>query len=48
MQKGYARIHGVTTPLPNDARDLITYLNELKRLGQSARAAKAGVWRHLP
>ena len=44
MNQGYARIHGLRTALPNDSRDEITYLLELKTLGQQARTAKAGIW----
>ncbi len=47
MQAGYARVHGVTTALPNDQRDEVAYMLELKKLGERARANKAGIWRHM-
>jgi endonuclease YncB( thermonuclease family) len=46
MQAGYARVQGVTTPLPNDSRDEVAYMLELKKHGDRARANKAGIWRH--
>jgi endonuclease YncB( thermonuclease family) len=48
MQAGYARIQGVTTPLPNDSRDEVAYMLELKKHGERARTNKAGIWRHVP
>jgi hypothetical protein len=47
MQAGYARVQGVTTPLPNDARDEVAYMLELKKHGDRARTNKAGIWRHV-
>jgi endonuclease YncB( thermonuclease family) len=47
MQAGYARVQGVTTPLPNDARDEVAYMLELKKHGERARTNKAGIWRHV-
>lgn len=44
LRKGYARLDGVTTPLPGDPRDLPTYLAELMELGRKAREEKLGVW----
>jgi hypothetical protein len=37
----------VTTALPNDQRDEVAYMLELKKLGERARANKAGIWRHM-
>jgi endonuclease YncB( thermonuclease family) len=47
MQAGYARVQGVTTPLPNDSRDEVAYMLELKNHGDRARTNKAGIWRHV-
>ena len=47
MQAGYARVQGVTTPLPNDSRDEVAYMLELKKHGDRARTDKAGIWRHV-
>ena len=44
MQKGYARVQGVTTELPADKRDMPSYLAELQGLGRQAREARAGIW----
>jgi endonuclease YncB( thermonuclease family) len=44
MQRGLARLAGVTTELPADARDLQTYISELQSLARQARTQKAGVW----
>lgn len=44
MRAGYARIGGVTTHLPSDSRSQTDYLLDLKKLGDQARAAKAGIW----
>ena len=44
MRAGYARIAGVTTPLPGDKRTVETYLAALQALGKHARTVKAGIW----
>ncbi len=44
VQKGYARVAGVTTSLPADSRSLNDYALELQQLRQQAQRDKAGVW----
>lgn len=44
MRAGYARIGGVTTFLPDDSRTETDYLLNLKKLGEQARTARAGIW----
>jgi endonuclease YncB( thermonuclease family) len=44
MKKGYARVGGINTELPADARDSSTYLAELQSLARKARETKAGIW----
>jgi endonuclease YncB( thermonuclease family) len=44
MQRGFARLDGLTTYLPNDKRDIETYVHELQLLGREARTQRRGVW----
>ena len=47
LRKGYAMPGSVNTDLPNDGRDLPTYVVELKRLMGQARQDKAGIWARI-
>lgn len=44
VQQGYARVAGVTTSLPSDARSLNDYALELQALRRQAEQRKAGIW----
>ena len=44
VQQGFARVAGVTTSLPSDARSLNDYALELQALRKQAEQRKAGVW----
>lgn len=44
VRGGYARVGSLMTDLPDDSRDQAGYLEELRRLDEKARAAKAGIW----
>jgi len=44
MRRGYARVSGVDTFLPGDARDVPTYMAELQSLARKARETKSGIW----
>ncbi|MEQ1750573.1 MAG: thermonuclease family protein [Prosthecobacter sp.] len=44
IRKGYAWVHGIPTELPDDKRDLPTYVVELSTLAKKARESKAGIW----
>lgn len=44
VQQGYARVAGVTTQLPSDARSLNEYALELQTLRKQAEQRKAGIW----
>lgn len=44
VQQGYARLAGVTTRLPADARTAEQYALELQQLRQQAQRNKAGIW----
>lgn len=44
VQKGFARVAGVTTSLPSDARSLNEYALELQALRRQAEQRKAGIW----
>jgi endonuclease YncB( thermonuclease family) len=44
VRQGFARVSGVTTPLPDDKRSLDTYLNELKNHAKYAREKRLGIW----
>ncbi len=44
MQKGYARLAGVTTELVGDTRSADDYILELQQLAKQARQKKAGIW----
>lgn len=43
-RQGFARVAGVTTPLPDDKRSLDTYLGELKDHTRYAREKRLGIW----
>ena len=43
-RQGFARVAGVTTPLPDDKRSLDTYLGELKDHTKYAREKRLGIW----
>lgn len=44
VQQGYARVAGVTTALPADARSTNDYALELQALRTQAQQRKAGIW----
>jgi len=44
VQQGFARVAGVTTSLPSDARSLNDYALELQALRRQAEQRKAGIW----
>ncbi|MFN0076351.1 MAG: hypothetical protein ACKVY0_07745 [Prosthecobacter sp.] len=44
VQQGYARLAGVTTTLPADARTADEYALELQALRRQAQQKKAGIW----
>jgi endonuclease YncB( thermonuclease family) len=44
LRKGYARLHGLTTPLPFDPRSEEDYIAELRQISNLARKEKAGIW----
>ena len=44
IRKGYAWVHGIPTELPDDKRDLPTYVVELSTLAKKARESKTGIW----
>lgn len=44
VQKGYARVAGVTTNLPSDPRSLNDYALELQALRKQAEQRKVGIW----
>lgn len=44
VQRGYARVAGVTTTLPSDPRSLNDYALELQALRKQAERDKAGIW----
>jgi len=44
VQRGYARLAGVTTSLPADARSSDQYGQELQDLRKQAQQKKAGIW----
>lgn len=44
VQQGFARVAGVTTSLPSDARSLNDYALELQALRKQAEQQKAGIW----
>ncbi len=44
VQQGYARLAGVTTTLPADARTADEYAMELQALRRQAQQKKAGIW----
>ena len=43
-RQGFARVAGLTTPLPDDKRSLETYLLELKNHTKYAREKRLGIW----
>lgn len=44
MQNGFARLNGLTTYLPDDRRDVETYIHELQLLAREARTQRRGIW----
>ncbi len=44
VQQGYARLNGLTTYLPDDRRDIETYIHELQVLAREARTQRRGIW----
>ncbi|MCB1279234.1 hypothetical protein [Prosthecobacter sp.] len=44
VQQGYARVAGVTSSLPADARSISDYALELQELRKRAQQNKAGIW----
>jgi endonuclease YncB( thermonuclease family) len=44
VQQGFARVAGVTTNLPSDARSMNDYAMELQALRRRAEQQKAGIW----
>jgi endonuclease YncB( thermonuclease family) len=44
VRQGYARVEGVTTPLPDDKRSVDAYLNELRAHAKYAREKRLGIW----
>ncbi|MFC5456467.1 hypothetical protein [Prosthecobacter fluviatilis] len=44
VQQGYARVAGVTSSLPGDARSINDYALELQGLRRQAQQGKAGIW----
>lgn len=42
--RGYARVEGVATTLPEDSRSLEQYVAELRGLAKSARERRLGIW----
>jgi endonuclease YncB( thermonuclease family) len=44
IRKGFARVVGLMTELPDERRDQPTYLAELKALDEKARNTKSGIW----
>lgn len=44
IRKGFARVVGLMTELPDERRDQPSYLAELKALDEKARNAKSGIW----
>lgn len=44
VQRGYARVAGLTTSLPSDARSMNDYALELQALRKRAEQQKAGIW----
>lgn len=44
VRQGFARVEGVTTPLPDDKRTVDSYLNELRGHARYAREKRMGIW----
>ncbi len=44
VQQGFARVAGVTSSLPADARSINDYALELQELRRRAQQSKAGIW----
>lgn len=44
VRQGFARVEGVTTPLPDDKRSVDIYLNELRAHAKFAREKRLGIW----
>jgi endonuclease YncB( thermonuclease family) len=48
IRKGFARVNGISIELPEDKRDLPTYMVELNNLAKKARETRAGIWAKSP
>lgn len=48
LAKGYGRIHGVMTAMPEGAKPVEDYLQEAKSLAQKAMERRLGVWAKAP
>jgi len=48
IRKGFARVEGIQTQLPDKGWDLPNYLSGLKVLDYKSRTAKAGIWSKAP
>ncbi len=44
VRQGFARVEGVTTPLPDDKRSTDAYLLELRNHARYAREKRLGIW----
>jgi endonuclease YncB( thermonuclease family) len=44
IRKGFARVVGLMTELPEERKNQPTYLAELKSLDETARKTKSGIW----
>ena len=44
VRKGFARVDGVTTPLPNTNLNEDDYVQKLLAIGKTARQNRAGIW----
>jgi hypothetical protein len=44
LRQGFARVGGLTTPLPGDTREMAAYLADLKQMDATARSARLGIW----
>lgn len=44
VRQGFARVDGITTPLPDDKRTVDSYLAELRNHARYAREKRLGIW----
>ncbi|MBL9146749.1 MAG: thermonuclease family protein [Verrucomicrobiaceae bacterium] len=44
VRQGFARVDGITTPLPDDKRSVETYLSQLRDHARHAREKRLGIW----